>query len=43
VRCLDGGAWDRPTWRGSFAARSDAVAHAVAIRLAFLCDPSSCP
>ena len=25
VRCLDGGAWDRPTWWGSFATLSEAI------------------
>jgi len=26
VRCLDGGAWDRPTWWGSFATIDEAIA-----------------
>jgi hypothetical protein len=26
VRCLDGGAWDRPTWWGSFATLDEAIA-----------------
>lgn len=28
VRCLDGGAWDRSTWRGTFAKLSEAVSFA---------------
>lgn len=31
VRCLDGGAWDRSTWRGTFASEAEAVAHAKAL------------
>ncbi len=31
VRCLDGGAWDRSTWRGTFEKLPDAIAHAKAL------------
>ena len=31
VRCLDGGAWDRSTWRGSFGTEGEAVAHGKAL------------
>jgi hypothetical protein len=31
VRCLDGGAWDRSTWRGSFETLADAVGFAKAL------------
>lgn len=28
VYCLDGGAWDRATWRGAFETMAEAVSHA---------------
>ena len=28
VRCLDGGAWDRSTWKGQFNNLADAILHA---------------
>ncbi|WP_116304281.1 hypothetical protein [Alkalilimnicola ehrlichii] len=32
VYCLDGGAWDRSTWRGSFSSLAQAVAYAKELR-----------
>ncbi|OAD82841.1 hypothetical protein ATN89_17305 [Comamonas thiooxydans] len=32
VYCLDGGCWDRPTWRGDYQAISEAVDAARALR-----------
>ena len=32
VRCLDGGAWDRPTCKGAFKSLAEAVAYAEALR-----------
>ncbi len=32
VRCLDGGAWDRSTWHGSWKTEEAAVAYAEALR-----------
>jgi hypothetical protein len=32
VRCLDGGAWDRSTWQGSFTSLEEAVHCAIAVR-----------
>lgn len=32
VRCLDGGAWDRSTWKGSFETLEEAVNFAKSIK-----------
>lgn len=40
VHCLDGGAWDRPTWRGSFESCDDAVSRAMEIHRFYWSNPS---
>lgn len=32
VRCLDGGAWDRATWHGSYDNLEDALRHAKTLK-----------
>ncbi len=41
IYCLDGGAWDRPTWRGSVNSCDEAVAKAREIHQVFWSNPSS--